>query len=168
MTITMYQASVPVFSGVLKNLANVLAKGEKNAAERNIAPQTFLTARLAPDMLTLTHQVQIATDHAKIAPSRLAGKEWPRFEDNEASFADLYARIDKTRDFLKGVQASDIDGTEDRAIAFQAAKRELSFTGMQYLLHYAFPNFYFHVVTAYDILRHNGVPIGKGDFFGRG
>lgn len=168
MTISMYQASVPVFSGVLKNLSHVLAKGEAHAAANGIDPADLLTARLAPDMLPLTAQVQIATDHAKGASARLAGREILRIEDTEKSFADLKARIDRVRDHLKTYRPEEIDGSEDRPVAIKVGKAELPFTGQQYLLAYAMGNFYFHVVTAYDILRHKGVALGKADFFGRG
>ena len=166
MKISMYQASVPVFSERLRGLALVLTKGEANAIERKIDPQVFLTARLAPDMLPLTRQVQIATDNAKRGVARLVGRDAPVYEDTEASFAELQARIAKTMDYLKGIAPDDVDGSEDREIAFKAGPRELKYTGMQYLLHFAMPNFYFHVTTAYDILRHNGVPLGKPNFLG--
>ena len=166
MTISMYHASVPVLLQGLKALSSILTKAETNAAERKIDPQVFLSARLAPDMFTLTRQVQIATDHAKGAPSRLSGRTAPKFEDNEASFADLQARIAKTVELLKGFAATDMDGSADRAIELKSGSRELSFTGLQYLLHFALPNFYFHCTTAYDILRHNGVPLSKTDFIG--
>jgi hypothetical protein len=164
MPISMFQASVPVFRTRLSALKHVLEKAEANAAERKIDPTVFLGARLAPDMLNLTKQVQIATDHAKGAPSRLAGRAAPRYEDNEASFAELYARLDKTIAYLDGFAPADIDGSEERGIEMKAGQRELKFSGMDYLLGFAMPNFYFHVVTAYDILRHNGVPLGKLDF----
>lgn len=166
MTISMYQASVPVFSARLKALSNILAAGEKSAAERKIDPQVFLASRLAPDMFALTRQVQIATDHAKGAPSRLAGREAPKYEDNEASFADLHARIDKTVVHLASFSAVDIDGSDEKTIALKLGGQEMSMSGMQYLLGVAMPNFYFHVTTAYDILRHNGVPLGKAMFLG--
>ena len=166
MTISMYQASVPVFLQGLKALSGILTKAEANAAERKIDPQTFLSARLAPDMLTLTRQVQIATDHAKGAPSRLSGQVAPKFEDNEASFEALQARIARTVAHLKSFAAADLDGSQDRTIELKSGGRELSFTGQQYLQHFALPNFYFHCTTAYAILRHNGVPLGKLDFMG--
>lgn len=166
MTISMYEASVPVFSARLKALSDVLAAAEQNALDRKIDPQVFLTARLAPDMFALTRQVQIATDHAKGAPSRLAGREVPRYEDNEASFADLEARIAKTITHLETFSAADIDGSDDKMIELKLGRREITLAGMQYLLHVAMPNFYFHVTTAYDILRHNGVPLGKSTFLG--
>lgn len=166
MTISMYEASVPVFSARLKALSNVLAAAEQNALDRKIDPQVFLTSRLAPDMYALTRQVQITTDHAKGAPSRLAGREVPRYEDNEASFADLEARIAKTVAHLATFSAADIDGSDDRMIELKLGGREMSFSGMQYLLHMAMPNFYFHLTTAYDILRHNGVPLSKATYLG--
>ena len=166
-TVSMYDVSVPVFSERLKALALVLTKAEANAGERKIDPQVFLTARLAPDMLPLTKQIQIATDHAKGASARLAGREVPKYEDNEASFAELQARIAKTGDFLKSFAPGDMDGSEDRTISLKLGQQDLSFPGSHYLLHVAMPNFYFHVTTAYAILRHNGVPLGKGNFLGR-
>jgi len=166
-TISMYQASVPVFLNMLNGLSHVLSKGEAHAVERGIDPQTLIEAKLAADMFPLARQVQIATDHAKGAPSRLAGREIPKFEDTETTFPELQARIEKTLSLLKGFEPEDIDGSEDRAIVIPSRAGERSFTGMQYLLHFAMPNFYFHVTTAYDILRHNGASIGKGDYFGR-
>lgn len=166
MTISMYQASVPVFSTRLKALSNVLAAGERNAADRKIDPQVFLASRLAPDMFALTRQVQIATDHAKGAPSRLAGREVPKYEDSEASFADLQARIDKTTAYLSTFSAADIDGSDEKTVQFRLGGQDMSMGGMRYLLEVAMPNFYFHVTTAYAILRHNGVPLGKPMFLG--
>ena len=167
MTISLYQVSVPVFLARLDALSHILAKAEANAAERKIDPQVFLIDRLAPDMLTLTRQVLIATDHAKGAGARLAGRDVPRFEDTETTFSDLQARISKTADFLKSIPASEIDGMEDRHISIKVGPRELSFSASQYLLGFAMPNFYFHITMAYAILRHNGVPLGKLDFFGQ-
>ncbi|RWM29554.1 DUF1993 family protein [Mesorhizobium sp.] len=167
MTISMYDISVAVFSARLKALASVLSLAEQNAADRKIDPQVFLTARLAPDMFALTRQVQIATDHAKGAPSRLAGREVPKYEDNESSFEELHARIAKTLDHLATFSAADLEGSEERTIELRLAGREVSMSGLQYLLNAAMPNFYFHMTTAYDILRHNGVPLGKATFLGR-
>jgi len=166
-TISMYEASVPVLTARLKALSNMLSIAQQNALDRKIDPQVFLTSRLAPDMFALTRQVQIATDHAKGAPSRLAGREVPRYEDNEVSFAELQARIAKTVDHLATFSAADLDGSEERMIELRLAGREVSLPGLQYLLHAAMPNFYFHVTTAYVILRHNGVPLGKATFLGR-
>jgi hypothetical protein len=164
--ISMYDVSVPVFAARLKALSGVLEAAEKNAAERKIDPNTFLTSRLAPDMFTLARQVQIATDHAKGAPSRLAGRDVPKYEDNEASFAELQTRIAKVGEHLSSFSAADIEGSEDRVIELKVGGRELSMSGSQYLLNFAMPNFYFHLTTAYGILRHNGVPLGKIMFLG--
>lgn len=166
MTISMYQASVPVFVNRLNALSQVLAKAEENATERKIDPQVFVSARLAPDMFALARQVQIATDHAKGAPSRLAGREIPKFEDNEASIAELRDRIAKTVRHLESFAPADIDGSEDRTIELKMRGRDVKLQGLQYILNVAMPNFYFHIATAYGILRHNGVPLGKADFIG--
>jgi len=166
MTISMYSASVPVLKRALTALAHVLRKGAADAEARKIDPSVFLTARLAPNMFALTRQVQIASDAAKGCAARLAGVEAPKFEDTEASFDELQARIAKTIDFLDSVSAEAIDGSEERVISFKAGPAELNFSGHDYLLTWVFPNFYFHITTAYDILRHNGVDVGKRDFLG--
>jgi hypothetical protein len=155
-----------MFSAALKNLAAVLAKGEANAKERSIDPSVFLAARLAPDMFALTRQVQIATDNAKGMAHRLAGREVPALADTESTFAELHARIDKVRDMLKGFKAEDFAGAETREVVLKTRIGEVKFSGVDYLTRYAIPNFFFHVTTAYDILRHNGVPVGKPDFLG--
>jgi hypothetical protein len=160
----MYQASVPVFQKLLGNLDHLCDKAAADATARKIDPSVFLQARLAPDMFQLTRQIQIAADFAKGTPARLAGVEVPKYEDNEASFVDLQARIRKTLDFIGGFKAAQIDGSEDRTINFKAGPRELTFKGIDYLLLFALPNFYFHCTTAYAILRHNGVALGKTDF----
>lgn len=167
MTISMYKASVPVFAAMLKALDHVLAKAERHAAETGADLGELFSARLAPDMLPLRSQVQIACDHAKGASCRLAGRDIPSFPDTETRFVDLRARIARTRDLLNTFSDADIDGSEEREIVVALRQGELRFTGIQYLLHYATPNFYFHVTTAYDILRSRGVPLGKADFFGR-
>jgi hypothetical protein len=166
MTITMYQASVPVFERTLKALDVILDKAAAYAAERKIDPTVLLTARLYPDMFALTRQVQIATDHAKGASARLAGVAVPSFSDTEATFPDLKGRIAKTLEFIASVKPAQIDGSEGRDISLKAGPRELNFKGQDYLLFFALPNFYFHVTTAFAILRHNGVPVGKLDFLG--
>ena len=162
----MYQASVPAFLQMLNALSAVLDKGVAYARSRGMDPATLAQARLAPDMLPLAAQVQIATDHAKGATARLAGREAPKFEDNETSFEDLKARIAKTVAFVEGVPENEMDGSEDRTISLTIAGNPMTFTGRVYLFQFAVPNFYFHVTTAYDILRQNGVPIGKRDFMG--
>lgn len=167
MTISMYQASVPLFERMLGNLIVVLEKGAAHAAAKNIDPAVFVNARLAPDMFALAKQVQIATDMAKGCAARLAGVEPPKYDDNEASFADLVARINKTIAFVKTFTPAQIDGSEDKQIVLQMRTGPLEFRGLPYLLHFVYPNFYFHVTTAYDILRHNGVEVGKMDFLGK-
>jgi len=167
MSLTMYQASVPVFRQMLTSLSAILDKAAAYAAEKKIDPNTLLTARLYPNMFTLTRQIQTATDHAKGATARLAGIEVPKFADEEKTFDELKARIAKTLDFIGSVSATKFDGSEERTISLKAGPRELSFKGQTYLLGFALPNFFFHVTTAYDILRHNGLDIGKGDFIGK-
>lgn len=162
----MYHASVPVFSAMLKNLASCLTIGETNARERGIDEQVYLTSRLAPDMFTLTRQVQIATDTAKGAAYRLAGREVPAMADTEASFAELLARIETIRTMLDGFKPEEFDGSELREVTMRMRSGEMKFVGGTYLNRVALPNFYFHTTTAYSILRHNGVPLGKPDFLG--
>lgn len=166
MTISMYQASVPMFDKMLGNLATILTKAASWAETRKIEPVVLLNARLAPDMFPLTRQVQIACDFVKGTCSRLAGIEPPKHEDNEASFAELQARIAKVRQFAATFKAAQIDGSEERKIQFKGGTREFEFTGLSYLTGFAIPNFFFHYTTAYDILRHNGVELTKGDFMG--
>jgi hypothetical protein len=164
MTISMYQVSVPVFQKLLGNLDYILDKAVVDAGARKIDPSVFLQARLAPDMFHFTRQVQIATDMSKGACARLAGVEVPRFEDNEASFPDLKARLKKTVDYIGSLNASLIDGSEERAITLKLGSTEMHFKGQDYLLGFALPNFYFHYTTCYAILRHNGVHLGKTDY----
>ena len=164
MTISMYQASVPVFKRILDNLDHIIDKAAADAETRKIDPAVFLQARLAPDMLNFIRQVLIAADFAKGTAARLAGVEVPKYEDNEASFADLKARIKKTQDYIATFKPAQIDGSEERAVTCQAGPRKLDFKGLDYLLGFALPNFYFHYTTAYAILRHNGVNLGKMDY----
>jgi hypothetical protein len=166
MSISMYQASVPAFLQMLNSLSAILDKAEAHAAERKIEPSVLLGWRLAPDMFALARQVQIATDHAKGCCARLAGVEVPKYPDDETTFEGLRSRIARTIEFVQGFEAGDIDGSEQREITLTAGSRELHFSGQQYLVSFALPNFYFHVTTAYAILRHCGVPIGKRDFLG--
>jgi uncharacterized protein len=166
MAISMYQASVPAFLQMLNSLSAILGKAEAYAAERKIDPAVLLGYRLAPDMFPLARQVQIATDHAKGCSARLAGVDVPKYADDETSFGALRERIARTIEFVEDFRPEDIDGSEERDIALTAGTRELRFKGQQYLVNFALPNFYFHVTTAYDILRHCGVPIGKRDFLG--
>jgi len=164
--ISMYQASAPVLDKMLGNLGAILTKAAAWAETRKIDPVVLLNARLAPDMFSLTRQVQIACDFGKGTCARLAGMDPPKFEDNEKSFAELIARVAKTRQFIATVKAAQIDGSEDRQIKFKAGNREMDLRGLPYLTGYALPNFYFHYTTTYAILRHNGLDLSKGDFIG--
>ena len=167
MTISMYAASVPVFQQMLGGLSGVLRKAEAHAAERKIEPNALLQARLYPDMFPLLRQVQVAADFAKSVSARLAGVEVPKMEDSELTFADLQARIAKTLAFIGGLAAADIDVASDRQIVTQAGTpKEKIFTGQSYLLNYGLPHFFFHTTTAYAILRHTGVEVGKKDYVG--
>jgi len=166
MSISMYQASVPAFLQMLNSLSAILDKADVHAAECKIEPSVLLGWRLAPDMFALARQVQIATDLAKGCCARLAGVEVPKCPDDETSFEGLRSRIARTIDFVQRFEAGDIDGSEQRDITLTAGSRELRFKGQEYLVSFALPNFYFHVTTAYAILRHCGVPIGKRDFLG--
>ena len=166
MKISMYQASAPRFANTLRNLSAILDKAQAHAEARKIDPLVLAGSRLYPDMLALARQVQIACDNAKGAVARLAGVEVPKHEDTEQSFADLKARIAKTLAFIETLGPAQIDGSEDRDISLKLGQREVQWKGMQYLLGFALPNFYFHVVTAYDILRHNGVELAKRDYIG--
>lgn len=166
MNLSMFQASVPVLIHGLTNLKGVLQKGEAYAEAKKIDPSVLIQSRLAPDMFPLVRQVQIVTDMSKGCAARLAGVEVPKYEDNEASFAELYARIDKTIAFLSGFTPAQIDGSEAKPVHLKFGANEFSFEGQNYVLYFVFPNFYFHSATAYDILRHNGVELGKRDFLG--
>lgn len=167
MTLSMYQASVPVLARGLENLAAILAKAAAHAEAKKIDPAVFLNARLAPDMFPLSRQVQIASDAAKACVARLAGIEVPGYPDTESTFPELQARIAKTIAFVKSATAAQIDGSEARTVTLKMRGEEVTFRGQDYLLNLALPNFYFHVTTAYDILRHNGVDLGKSDYLGR-
>lgn len=163
----MYQASVPVFQQMLGGLSGVLTKAEAHATSRKIDPNALLQARLYPDMFALLRQVQVACDFAKSVSARIAGVDVPAFEDQEATFADLQARIAKTLAFMGGLTAAQIDGSEERKIVTQAGTpKEKIFNGQSYLLNYGLPHFFFHTTNAYAILRHNGVEVGKKDYIG--
>lgn len=166
MTLTMYSASVPVFTRMLTNLLAILDKTEAWAAERKINLQVLVDSRLAPDMYPLRGQIQIATDHAKGAPSRLAGKPVPSWDDDEVTFEDLKARVRKALDYLATFSVAEFEGSDDREVTLKSGGKEIQVAGDVYLLNRAMPNFYFHITTAYDILRHNGAPVGKSDFIG--
>ncbi|HVK42450.1 MAG TPA: DUF1993 family protein [Phenylobacterium sp.] len=166
MTLSMYQASVPVFIQGLTGLGGVIDKAAAHAAERKIDPAALLQARLFPDMFPFTRQVQIATDFAKGGAARLAGVEFPAYEDSETSFEELKARVDKTIAFLRTLEAGAVDGSEERDITLVRRGETSIVKGQAYLLEQAMPNFYFHLTTAYAILRHNGVEVGKRNFLG--
>ena len=166
MTISMYQASVPRFINILGNLANILDKAQAHVEVKKIAEGTLPGYRLFPDMLPMTSQVQIACDSAKGVVARLAGIDIPVFEDNEKTLADLKTRVAKTIAFIQTITPAQIDGTEEKDIVIKRGEKETHYKGMQFLLGHAVPNFYFHVTTTYNILRHNGVEIGKRDFLG--
>jgi len=162
----MYQASVPAFVQMLKSLSAILDKAEAYAVERKIEPEVLLNWRLAPDMFPFTRQVQIAADFAKGTTARLAGKEVPKYPDDEKSFAELKARIAKTMKFVESIASKDIDGSEGRDITLTVGGQDMHFKGEPYLVHFALPNFYFHATAAYAILRRCGVEVGKRDFIG--
>ena len=167
MTISMYTASVPVFQQLLGSLDQLLAKAETHVAERKIDPDALLQARLFPDMFPLSKQVQIACDFARGVSGRLAGVALPVFDGEQKSFADLRALIAGTLDFIGGLEAAGFDGAESREIVLRpGTPKERTLAGHTYLLHYGLPQFFFHVTTAYDLLRHNGVEVGKRDYMG--
>jgi uncharacterized protein len=167
MSLSLHAASIPILTHSLKALAAVLEKAEAHATALRIDPNALLHARLFPDMFHMMRQVQIACDMAKGGACRLAQMEIPSHPDTEASFQELQVRIQKVLDLLASIPASAIDGGEDRTVTIKVAGQEMSFKGSDYLTRWVNPNFFFHVTTAYNILRHNGVPLGKGDYLGR-
>lgn len=166
MAISMYQASIPQLTKMLANLSNILKKGEEFASAQSLDSKALVEGRLAANMFPLSKQVQIACDQVKNGMARLAGIEPPKFEDNETTFAQLQDRITKTLAFANSLKPEQIDGTEAKEIKFSVQEWKFEFVGEQYLLTWIIPNFYFHVTTAYDILRHNGVEVGKSDYLG--
>ncbi|UUZ64159.1 DUF1993 domain-containing protein [Polaromonas sp. P1-6] len=163
----MYTTSIPVFKQMLGGLKEVLTKAEAHAAAKKIEPNALLQARLFPDMFALLRQVQVATDFAKSVSARLAGVEVPKLEDNEQTFAELQARIATVLAFIEGLDVGKFDEAATREIVTQAGTpKEKRFTGQSYLLNYGLPHFFFHTTTAYAILRHNGVEVGKKDYVG--
>jgi hypothetical protein len=166
MAVSMYPLSVPVFIKHLNGLAGCLKKAQAHYAEKKFDEASLMSQRLFPDMFTFARQVQSVSDHAKGCTALLAGTEAPKYEDNEKSLADLIARVEKTVGYLKSVQPAQIDGTEDKTITIKMRDREVNMKGIELLLNRSLPNFYFHATTAYNILRHNGVGLGKGDFMG--
>jgi uncharacterized protein len=166
MTISMFQASVPAFIRSLNNLAAILEKGAAHTQARKIDEAVLLGSRLFPDMLPLVRQVQLVSDTAKSGAGRLAGVEFPAYEDKEATFQDLILRLRKTISYLETLRPAQIDGGEDRTISWQSRSSTKSMQALPYLMNHVLPNVHFHVTTAYAILRHNGVEIGKKDFLG--
>lgn len=166
MSISMYSASVPLAIRILNNLSVILGKAAAHCEARKIDEAAFLNARIFPDMFPLSRQVQIAGDMIKGGVSRLAGVEIPRFEDNEATFAELQARIAKTVDFLSTIKPGQVDGSEDKDIEITRSSGTVKYKGQAYLLEQVLPNFFFHVTTTYNLLRHGGVEIGKRDYLG--
>ena len=167
MNISMYNASIPVMIKMMGNLDAILDKAIAHAATRKIDDAAFVEARLFPDMFNLARQVRVATDMSKGAGARLAGIDIPKFEDNEKTLPELKARLRRCIDFLQTLTPAQIDGSEERAITLTAGKHTLNFKGLEYLNSWVLPNFYFHVTTAYNLLRHGGVEIGKTDFLGK-
>ena len=166
MTISMYQASVPAFIRSLNNLEAILEKGAAQAQARKIDEAVLLESRLYPDMFPLLRQVQIATDTARSGAGRLAGMDFPAYPDSETTFAQLQQRIRDSVGYLETLQPAQIDGSEDRTISWQTRSSTKTMQGLPYLMNHLLPNVHFHVTTAYDILRHNGVELGKKDFLG--
>lgn len=166
MTVSMHAVSVAVFAKTLGNLSAILDKAAAHAQAKKIDPAVLLGARLFPDMFALARQVQLATDFAKGAVARLAGLEPPKYEDGETTIEQLQARIARTLEFLQGIGPGQLDGAETREISLKIRDTVQKYAGLPYLVHVALPNFFFHSTTAYDILRHNGVELGKRDFIG--
>lgn len=167
MSLTMFGSSVPVFQRMLGNLLKVMDKAEAHAAARKFSPDAYLALRLAPDMLPFAKQIQIASDNAKGCVARLSGQEIPAWPDDETTFEQLRARLQRTLDFVSSVPAAGFDGAEGREVVLKFRNREpVVFTGENYLRFFALPNFYFHVTTAYALLRHAGVELGKSDYLG--
>lgn len=166
MSISMYKSSIPVCIRMLENLSTILKKAEQYASDKKIDPSVLINARLAPDMFPLSRQIQIATDITKGGAARLAGLEVPAYEDKESTFAELQDRIAKTIAYVKGIKSEQIDGSEERKITLKVGGNEMHFLGLPYLLNFVMPNVYFHITTAYAILRHNGLNVGKMDYLG--
>ena len=167
MNLSMYDASIPHLKHMLNNLSAILKKGSDYATSKKFEPAVLVNARLFPDMFALAKQIQIATDQAKGCAARLAGIDIPKFEDNDTTFDALQVRIARTVAFLDSIKADQVNGSEDRNIVFQVHETQMEFKGRDYVFGWVFPNFYFHLTTAYNILRHNGVEIGKKDYLGR-
>ena len=168
MTISMYRASIPVLSRTLKNLIEILKKGEAHAEAKGIDPTVLVNSRLYPDMFPLSKQIQIASDVSRRGAARLAGVEAPAMEDNETTFPELIARLQNSIDYLATFTAEQIDGSEEKEISVPVGRGEsITLQGWPFLSFFVLPNVYFHATTTYDILRHNGVEVGKRDFLGQ-
>ena len=167
MTISMYQASVPPLMRSLNNLMAILEKSAAHAEAKKIDPAVLINSRLYPNMFHLGRQVQIASDIARRGVARLAGAEAPNFEDNETTFPELVARLQKTTAYMETLTAAQIDGSEEKSITLPFGKDTMTFEGLPFLLYFILPNVYFHVTTAYDILRHCGVELGRLDYLGK-
>lgn len=167
MPVSMYETSIPVMQRLMRNLITVLEKAEVQAKARKIDEEVLVNARLAPDMFPLKRQVQIASDMAKAAAARLAGVDIPKWDDNERSLGELKARLQRAIDYVGTFSPGQIDGSEGRDVNLTIGGQPRTLKGHAYLMTHAYPHFYFHVVTAYDILRHNGIEVGKGDYVGK-
>lgn len=163
----LYDVSIAPLVRNLQNLKHILQQGELYAEQKKVEPEVILNSRLSIDMYPLTRQVQLVSDMSKGAGARLAGLEIPQYADDETSFEMLYARIDKTIDFLSQIQPAQLEGAESKEVVLTIRKIDLTFTGLDYLQKWAMPNIYFHITTAYNILRHIGVPLGKTDYLGQ-
>jgi hypothetical protein len=167
MKISMFETSIPLFLHTLENLKLLLQKGAAHAEAKKFDPSILVNSRLAPDMFNLARQVQIACDAAKGAAARLTGTEPPKFEDVEATLPELITRVDKTISFLRSLSSAQFEGSDERTITVTIPRGPLSFSGLDFLRHWALPNFFFHVTTTYNLLRHNGVELGKADYLGK-
>ena len=167
MTITMYQTSIPSLIRSLNNLVAILEKGAAHAEAKKIDPTILINSRLYPDMFSLGRQVQIASDIARKGVARLAGLEAPTIDDDETTFSELITRLGQTTAYLETLTPDQIDGSEEKSIVLPIGKETMIFEGLPFLLYFILPNVYFHVTTAYDILRHCGVELGKADYLGK-
>lgn len=166
MAVSMYQISVPVFTRMLTNLAAILEKAAAHCEERKIDPAALINYRFYPDMFPFSKQIQIATDAARNGSAYLAGVEPPKSENAEQTFPELIARVQKTIEYVKGFKPEQIDGSEEREVSIKRGETTVTYKGQEYLLNRVLPNFFFHITTAYDMLRHNGVELGKKDYLG--
>lgn len=166
MAVSMYQISVPVFTRMLSNLIAILDKAAAHCEERKIDPAALINYRFYPDMFPFSRQIQIATDAAKNGSAYLAGAEPPKFDNSKQTFPELIARVQKTIEFVNSFKPEQIDGSEEKEVSIKRGETTVTYKGQEYLLNRVLPNFFFHITTAYDILRHNGVELGKKDYLG--